>query len=307
LEEEADNLRAALAFAVRRGEAEWQVRLAVAQRWFWLVRGRFAEGREVFDSAAEAEVGPELHAAALYGAALFASHQGDVRRAKAQWQQALEIYQDLGDEGEAARCMAELGGVAFAEGDRDTARRLYGEVAEIFGRLERPDREAIALSNLAAITAQAGDLAASMEYAERACALQRDLGDLSNLAGSLINLASTLLQLSELDRARSALREAVELAEASGYAFTLAHAVAVAADLAATAGDAETAATLVGAAEAAFAAIGARVPEAERAGLDRTLAGAAAAGADALRLRDQGQELSLDSALALARRLSAAD
>jgi tetratricopeptide (TPR) repeat protein len=140
-----------------------------------------------------------------------------------------------------------------------------------------------------------------MEYAERACALQRDLGDLSNLAGSLINLASTLLRMGQVDRARPALREAVELAEKSGYAFTLAHAIAVAADLAATAGDAEAAATLVGAAETAFASIGAKVPEHERADLDRILARAEAAAVDVEALREQGSRLSLDAALALVR------
>ncbi len=298
LEEEADNLRAALAFAAGRGDGERQVRLAEAQRWLWLVRGRLAEGRDTFDAAVKADVAPDLHATALYGAALFARHQGDISHAKSQWQAAMEIYRANGNDGETARCSAELGGVAFAEGDLETASRLYEEAAAVFNRVGRHDREAIAISNRAAIAAEAGNLAASVEFAERAIAIQRDIGDTANLSGSILNLASTLIQLGQADRARSALREAIELAQEAGYAFTLAHAIAAAADLAAADGDGRTAATLVGAAEAAFASIGAEVPENERAALERTLGRTGVGEAEALRA--EGRRLSVDAALRLA-------
>ncbi|HET7647091.1 MAG TPA: BTAD domain-containing putative transcriptional regulator [Gaiellaceae bacterium] len=264
LEREADNLRASFAWATAHGEGETAVRLAVAQRWFWLVRGRFVEARAAFDAAAEAQVEPTLHAAALNGAATFAAHQGETARARDQWNEALQIYRAHGDEDEVARCVAELGGVAVAEGDLEQARELYEEAVVRFGRLGHRVRESVSLSNLAAIADQRDDLAASVDYSEQAIALQREIDDPLNLAVSLTNLAPTVLRLGEVDRARALLREGVELAEEVGHTLLLAHTLAVAAELAACDGDGALAARLIGATEAAFAAIGGEVPEGER-------------------------------------------
>ena len=66
---EADNLRAAFGFAASRGDGRTVTRLACAQRWTWLMRGQFAEGRAAFELAVAADVEPLLHAAALNGLA----------------------------------------------------------------------------------------------------------------------------------------------------------------------------------------------------------------------------------------------
>jgi predicted ATPase len=48
IEQEHDNLRAALSSCLRRGYVEPGFRLALALWWFWLVRGHLSEGRERF-------------------------------------------------------------------------------------------------------------------------------------------------------------------------------------------------------------------------------------------------------------------
>ena len=263
-EREADNLRAALAFAVASGADEAVVRIACAQRWMWLMRGRFAEARAAFDEAIAAVVEPLMHAAALNGAATFALHQGDTRVADELWTKALEINREHGDHGEAARCLAELGAVAVAERDFELARARYEETAVLFHELGSHLREGIAISNLAAIAADSGDLASAVEYGERAIALQRAIDDPSDLAVSLANLSPAVLRLGDVDRSRALLREAVEIAEEYGHTLLLAHTLAVAAELAAVDGDAALATKLVGATEAAFAAIAGELPEGER-------------------------------------------
>jgi len=304
LDRETDNLRAARSFAAESGDAETVVRLAVPQRWFWLVRGRVAEGRAAFEAAAAADVDPLLHAAALNGAACFAARQGDTQYARQQWQDALEIYQTHGDDGEAARCTAELGGVAVAEGDLAEAFLLYQETASRFHELGHHHREAIALSNLATVTGMAGDLEGSVSYAEQAITLQRELGDGVNLSVSLANLAPTMFRLGDVERGRALLREALELGEELGHTMLLAHALAVAAELAAIDGDPGFAVRLIGATEAAFAAMGAEVPQGEREAFERisALIGVEP-GFDADAHRTGGRGLSLEAALAETRSL----
>jgi predicted ATPase/DNA-binding SARP family transcriptional activator len=303
LEREADNLRAAFAWASASGDGETTVRLAVAQRWFWLVRGRFVEARAAFDTAAEARVEPTLHAAALNGAATFAAHQGETARAREQWNEALEIYRARGDEDEVARCVAELGSVAVAEGDLERARVLYEDAVERFDRLGHRVRESVALSNLAAIADQDDDLAASVDYSERAIALQREIDDPINLAVSLTNLAPTVLRLGEVERGRALLREGVELGEGFGHRLLLAHTLAVAAELAACDGDSALAGRLIGATEAAFAAIGGEVPEGERRAFTRIFAALDQPQGEVERARDEGRTWPLETSLAAARRL----
>jgi predicted ATPase len=268
-EREADNLRAAFVFAVASGDAEAVVRLPSAQRWTWLMRGRFAEARAAFDVAATADVAPLLHAVALNGAATFALHQGDTRRAGELWTKALAINREYAEHGEAARCLAELGAVAVAERDFDLAHARYEETAVLFHELGNYMREGIAVSNLAAIAADRGDLDAALEFGERAIELQREIDDQTDLAVSLANLSPTVLRLGDVDRARDLLREAVAIAEQYGHTLLLAHTLAVAAELAAVAGDAALALNLVGATEAAFAALAGELPEGERLAFER--------------------------------------
>ena len=299
-EREADNLRAAFAFAVASGADEAVVRIACALRWMWLMRGRFVEARAAFDEAVAADVEPLMHAAALNGAATFALHQGDTRVADELWTKALEINREHGDHGEAARCLAELGAVAVAERDFELAQARYEETAVLFHELGSSIREGIAISNLAAIASDRGDLASAVEYGERAIALQRAIDDPSDLAVSLANLSPTVLRLGDVERARALIREAVSIAEEYGHTLLLAHTLAVAAELAAVAGDDALALKLCGATEAAFAAIAGELPEGERLAFERIRA---RVGEVDPSWQEEGRGWPLDEALETARPL----
>ena len=300
---EAANLRAAFSFAASVGDGEAMARLVAAQRWLWIVRGRFVEARALSEAAVEVDIDPVLHALALNSAATFAKHQGDIDRAREQWTEARDIFRAHDDEGEVARCVAELGGVAVEEGDLATAHALYEECAVLFRELGNYTREAVAISNLAAITEGQGDLAASVAYGDRAIALQRELDDRPNLAVSLANLSPTLLQLGEVERGRALITEAVAIGEEYGYTFLLTHTLSVAAELAALDGEAELAARLVGASESAFRALGGEVPDAEWRSYGRVVALLTATDGEIAAWREEGRRWSLDDAVDAARPL----
>ena len=136
LDDEQENLHAALAWAVENADVDAETRLAAAQRWYWLVRGRLNEGARVFEHAIEVTAADSaLHAAALVGAGTFNVRRGERRKGADQLAAALAAFRDLDDEDEVSRCIAELGHVAVDDGDLDRAVELYTESIEIFERL----------------------------------------------------------------------------------------------------------------------------------------------------------------------------
>jgi len=261
LDAEHDNLRGALAWAAGAGEIEGEVRLAVALRQYWLLRGELAEGRRVFEGAIarSGSAEPRLHAAALVHGGLFPYRQGDVEEAKRLWTRAHELYVELGDEGEAARCLAELASVAIVEGELDRATALYEASVPLFEAQGQPIRMAIALSNLGAIASMRGDHDGSARYLEQAIPIQDELGDRDGLAISVHNLARTEFKRGRTVRSAGLLAESLELALALGYKEVIANCLQGCAEHAARAGEAERAARLCGVSLALFDEIGVRL------------------------------------------------
>jgi predicted ATPase len=273
LDVEQENLRSAIAWAADAGEIALEMRLAVAQRWFWLVRGHLSEGRRAFDHAIAATAGePALHATALAGAATFSSRLGALAEAKGQFEDALVLYRELDDLDEISRCIAELGGVAVAERDLERAAELYTESISLFEQTGNRVRLAVALANLAAIAAEAGDPASAADHGRRAIALQRENGDVDGLGVSLANLARVHLTLGETGAARGALGEAMEIAQRIGYQLLMSYALGAAAELASRDGEPALAARLIGASAASFEAIAMPLPDAEADEQEHTLA-----------------------------------
>jgi predicted ATPase/DNA-binding SARP family transcriptional activator len=261
LDADHDNLRGAIAWAAAAGEIEGEVRMAVALRQYWLLRGELTEARRVFGGAIErsASAEPRLHALALVHGGLFPYRQGDVAEAKRLWTRAHELYVELGDEGEAGRCLAELASVAVVERDLERAAALYEESVRDFEAQGQPVRTAIALSNLGAIASMRGDLDASAAYHEQAIPLQRELGDRDGLSISLHNLGRTEIKRGRTEAAALLLAESIELALALGYREVIANCLQGCAELAAAAGDLERAARLSGTSLAIFDEIGVRL------------------------------------------------
>ena len=273
LDAEHDNLRAALDWAAMSGLVEIEVQLAAASRQYWFVRGYLSEGRRFLRRAADHAGGkPELHAPALVHAAAFAHRQGAVDVARAEAQQALEIYRAIGDRSGAAWATAELGTVAFSDGDLDLAAQLYRRSVEVFAAEGNRYRHAMALANLAEIARMQGDLEAAARNTETAIAIQQELGELDALAISLHNLARVRRDLGELVDAERLLAESLDLGCRVGYPEVIAYGLETAAEFALLRGEAELAARLLAASAEAFAAVGAQIQGEEREAFERTAA-----------------------------------
>jgi tetratricopeptide (TPR) repeat protein len=259
LDEEHDNLRAALNWAAAAGEVELEVRLAVAARWYWVMKGHLSEGRRFFDGIFARTTGApkELRARALVQGAIFPFRLGDAKQAAALLQESLDLYRELGDEEGVARSTAELGGIAIYDLDLDRATALYEEAVALFRSQGRLSRVAAAVGNLGTIAHMRGDFAAAVRYYLEAIDAGREANDEDGVAVNLHNLARSELALGRTAEGLEALRESLAIARRLGYREVIAYCLGGLAELAMLEEDAQRAATLLGASEALFSEIGA--------------------------------------------------
>ena len=259
LDEDLDNVRAALDWAAGAGEVGLEVRLAVAARWYWVLKGHLGDGRRVFDGVLSRTAGAPaaVRARALVHAAIFPFRQGDILVASAWLQESLDLYRELGDEEGIARATAELGGLAIYERDLDRAVALYEECLPLLRKQGNPSRLAVALGNLGTIAHMRGDAVTAVDYYEQAIDASRGVGDDDGVAVNLHNLGRSELALARSERARDALCESLAIARRLGYREVIAYCLGGFAELAMLENDAPRAATLLGASEGLFSDIGA--------------------------------------------------
>ncbi len=101
LEQEHDNLRAALHWFLEAGLPVMALRLCSALERFWVVRGYRHEGPTFLERALgrSAGVAPSVRAKALLVAARLSFMQSDYDRGKALAQESLALFRELGDIG----------------------------------------------------------------------------------------------------------------------------------------------------------------------------------------------------------------
>jgi len=130
LEEEHDNLRAALSWALERGEVELGLRLAGALWMFWNARGHYSEGHRWLEQALAKANGASAAARAkvLEGVGRLVFPSGEVDQALIAAHEGLELSEQAGLGGAvAARFLRILGTMAIVRGEDDRAKELLEE------------------------------------------------------------------------------------------------------------------------------------------------------------------------------------
>lgn len=203
LDDDAMNVRTALAYSANGGHVELGLRLAAALGEYWELRGRLTEGRQWLDrllSSADHATGL-VRARALVAAASLALAQGDEARGLELAQAALAIKQDWEGLSVTVRALLalalaqlRLARVDDAIANSQEALRL-AEAAGA-GRLIR-----LALARLAYAASSRGDLVVATPHARRSLALAREAQDTRHIALALNSLSILLWlggQVSEL-------------------------------------------------------------------------------------------------------------
>lgn len=171
-------MRAALEWAAEQGKAEDELRIAVALRRFWLVRGHLREAqRRLEDALARSDDQPaRLRATAAGAASIFAVAREDWKRAKAWTEWSMELFRSLEDNPGIANSLNRLADIAKAEDQPEAAAAYYASALEVARRLDDERPLAAALTNSGAFALQQGNLHEAETLTREALSIWRKLG-----------------------------------------------------------------------------------------------------------------------------------
>jgi tetratricopeptide (TPR) repeat protein len=176
---EADNLRAAILWAVERRDAERALRLTGSLWRLMEIKGFYREGcarlRMALDMPESAGF-PQLRSKALSGLSVLAYRQSDLDTAEQAARDSLNIEQRFCNQSGIANALNDLGNIAQMRGDFEVAHQLYSESLKI----------------------------------------ERVTGNKRGVAVALFNTGVQARRLGKLDEARALLEESVESFESEG-------------------------------------------------------------------------------------------
>jgi predicted ATPase/class 3 adenylate cyclase len=228
LEQEHDNLRAALRWSLEAGEGDLALRIGSAAWDFWKLRGHLAEGRDWLERAlaASRDTPPAVQARALRGAGDLAAGQGDVGRARQYLERSLVLAEKLGDDTGAAESLTRLAALPHREGDLVEATRLFTEALERARRGGDPSRVGHILASLALLSEDQGLSEKAEAYVAEALQTRRKTDDLYVATDALLAQGEISINRAEWDKARRALEEALHQARDAGFADVISWATA---------------------------------------------------------------------------------
>jgi predicted ATPase/Tfp pilus assembly protein PilF len=230
LEEEHDNLRVALKWALEHDEG---ILLATAMMfplgWFWYRYGHLREGLEWTERAlnASADLGNSLpRAAALVGRCYMCLWSGNLVEAVECGREAVELTERLGiDE---AISQAKLGyGTALINQGRD--REAYPQLVdavELYDQQNLAWAKAVTLVHLANVSLGMGEPQRAIQWLDMAMPLAKISGDIWTMAFALNNYGEVARAQGEFEKAEGFYRRTEELyaqADAKGDQARLVH------------------------------------------------------------------------------------
>jgi predicted ATPase/class 3 adenylate cyclase len=216
LEQEHDNMRAVLSWAIEHEEATLALRVGAALRWFWYMKGYYGEGRRWLEAALGKDWGAaaaEARARALEGVGWLAAGQGDLDRAEAAAKEGLKLSTEAGLGDVVAADLQNVLGEAVARqrGDYERAAELLTEGVALHRKAGDIRGVAWSLGNLANVSSDRGNYEQAKELYEEGLALSRRLGGAELLGAYLISLGYESLLEGEPERAIALNEEAAEL------------------------------------------------------------------------------------------------
>lgn len=135
LDEEHDNVRAALRHSLETKRSQVGLRIASSMWRYWRIRGHLSEGRRWLDGflafPTDAE-GVSARAAGLDAVAGLAYWQNDFAVAETRYNEALELYKKLGDDPGVAWATYSLGYMALIRRQADLAWSRYEQARDLW-------------------------------------------------------------------------------------------------------------------------------------------------------------------------------
>ena len=243
LEQELDNVRAALEWLLEIGRVEDALRATSALSRFWRSHGHMTEARRLLTAGLQRAEGvsPTIRADALWTAARQAAAQSDWATAESLLDDALPIFRADGRQQETAFALSELAFLALRRDEAEVAADLSEEALAVARALDDPRAVSAALVTLAEIRSRQGEHESALAHNEEAVELRRAVGDPLLVTNALHNLGWVAFIAGDYVRARRAFEESLSGARELGDALHTAEALRMLGELDLFDGDADTA------------------------------------------------------------------
>ena len=170
-----DNYRSAMSWLIECGRPAEAADIALALRYFWLIRGHAAEGLRWYELVLSMpSVSTAGESKALVGAAVMWFAQGELERARTALERTLPLARGAGDMDIVADAEYTFGQVERAAGRINAAGDWFNSSLEGFRALNMPSGAGKALTGMAAIALITGDAAEAERLLDEAASA---LGD----------------------------------------------------------------------------------------------------------------------------------
>ena len=136
--------------------------------------------------------------------------------ARARYEQALPLYQQVGDVLGAADCLKGLGDIALVRSDHDSARSWYEQALALYQQAGNVFGEANSIQRLGDIALARSDHEGARTWYERALPLYQQAGNVLGEANCISRLGDIALYRSDLDGARAWYERALPLYQQAG-------------------------------------------------------------------------------------------
>lgn len=185
-------------------------------------RGEYDPARTLYEHALASTPQPDERARALYRLGVAQDHLGDYAHALQSHQASLEISQRTNDLPLQAKATGGLGSVYWSLGDAKNAETHFQQSATLSAQLGNHLELANANYNLALLAVHYGHYDQAIALAERALAIDREMGHVTLTARSYQLLGGCYYLKGDLEQATTYYQRAVESSRATGDLMNLA-------------------------------------------------------------------------------------
>jgi predicted ATPase/DNA-binding CsgD family transcriptional regulator len=213
LEQEHDNLRAALRWSSQGGESLLGLRIAAGLWFFWWLRGHVSEGRGWLGVtlAQNGKAPAEFRLVALEGLGTLAGWQGDYEQGVRFLDEALNLSRMIGDNDSTARVLGRLGWIAWLNGRDERANELIKALDSCREGAE-PWSLAYSFLSVGGLLYEVRQEKAAITALEEALIFFREVEENHGVAFALTKLALLRQRQGAAERARELAQEGIEFA-----------------------------------------------------------------------------------------------
>jgi eukaryotic-like serine/threonine-protein kinase len=190
----------------------------------------------------------------IEGAAL--SNLGELRPARAAFEDAKELYMTAGDRWDAVNASTNLASIVMRSGDLAEAEKIYRQSLATYRELGDRRGEAAVLTSIGTVYRNRGDFSHAKDFHTQALDIRREVGDRLGEATSRNNLANIFSLIGDSQTARKMYQEALPVFRETGERNAVATVLSNLGDLVSEEGDLTRAHELYEESRAAFEALG---------------------------------------------------